>query len=47
MSFLTTRGLVTHDSPEVMLLAADLYEDFTDEEGIALATVLSFQPSSV
>jgi hypothetical protein len=30
-----------------MLLAVDLYEDFIDEERIAVTAVLSFQSSSV
>ena len=30
-------------SPEVVLLAIDLYEDFVDVEGIAITTMLSLQ----
>ena len=30
-----------------MLLAVDLYEDFIDEEGIAVALVLSLQPPGI
>ena len=30
-----------------MLLNIDLYEDFIDEKGIAVSTMISLQPSSV
>ena len=30
-----------------MLLTIDLYEDFVNVEGIAVASVFSFQPSSI
>jgi hypothetical protein len=33
--------------PEVMLLAIDLYEDFVNEERVAIASVLSFQAASI
>ena len=33
--------------PQIMLLTIDLDEDFIDEEGIAVASMLSFQSSSV
>ena len=33
--------------PQVMLLAVDFDEDFIDEEGITITSVLSFQSSNV
>jgi hypothetical protein len=36
-----------HSPPKVVLLAVDLHEDFIDVEGITVASVFSFQPSSV
>jgi hypothetical protein len=30
-----------------MLLAVDLYEDFVDEERIAVSLVLAYQPASI
>jgi hypothetical protein len=34
-------------SPQVVLVAIDLHEDFVDEEGIAVSPVLPLQSSSV
>jgi len=34
-------------SPQVMLLAIDLHEDFIDEEGVTITSVLSFQSAGI
>ena len=39
--------ILIHSSPKVMLFAIDLHEDFIDEKGIAVSTMISLQPSSV
>ncbi|MGB5708904.1 MAG: hypothetical protein WBM41_19010, partial [Arenicellales bacterium] len=36
-----------HSSPQVVLLAVDFHKDFIDVAGIAVASVLSFQPAGV
>ncbi len=35
-------AILVNSSPEIMLFAIDLYEDFIDEEGITIATMFSF-----
>ncbi len=39
--------ILIHRSPQVMLLAVDLYKDFIDEKSIAEALVLSFQAAGI
>ena len=39
--------ILIHSPPKVVLLAVDLHGDFIDVEGITVASVFSFQPSSV
>jgi hypothetical protein len=39
--------MLVDDSPQVMLLAADLYEDFVNVDRITIAAVLSLQAPSV
>ena len=34
-------AVLIYDSPKVLLLAVDLYEDFVDVEGVAVASVLA------
>ena len=34
-------------SPEIMLLAVDLYKDFVNVESVAVASVFSLKPSGV
>jgi hypothetical protein len=34
-------------SPQIVLRAIYLYKDFIDEEGISIASMLSFQPASI
>jgi hypothetical protein len=38
------QALLIHGSPQVVPLAIDSEENFIDEEGIAVALMLSFQP---
>ena len=40
-------AILVNSTPQVMLLAVDLYEDFIDVEGIAVTAMLPFQSSSV
>ena len=40
-------AILIDSPPQLMLLAVDLYEDFIDEERIAVTAVLSFQSSSI
>ena len=40
-------AILINSAPQVMLLAIDLYKDFIDEEGISIASVLTFQPAGV
>ncbi len=39
--------ILIDSSPEVILLAVDLHKGFVDEESVAIASVLSFQSTSV
>ena len=40
-------AVLIYSSPQIMLLAVDLYEDFIDVEGVAVASVLSLQSPGV
>jgi hypothetical protein len=40
-------SILVYGSPQIMLLAIDLHEDFIDVECVAKASVLSLKPSSV
>jgi len=40
-------AILVNSSPPVMLLAVDLHKDFIDVEGVSVASVLSFESSSV
>ena len=39
--------ILVHRSPQIMLFAADLYENLIDEEDIAITLVLSFQAPGI
>ena len=47
LATLAGQPLLIHSSPQVMLLAIDLNEDLIEAEGIADASVLSRQSTSV
>ena len=40
-------AILINSPPEVMLFAVDLYEDFIDEEGITIPSVLPLESSSI
>ena len=39
--------ILVYGSPQVVLLTVDLHENFIDEEGITIASVLSFQSACI
>jgi hypothetical protein len=41
------QALLVYGSPQVLLFAADLHEDFIDKEGVTIAAVLSFQAAGI
>ncbi len=40
-------AILVYSTPQVMLLAIDLYEDLVDEKGITVASVFPFQSTCV
>ncbi len=39
--------ILIYCTPQIVLIAIDLHKDLVDEEGVTVATVLSFQAASV
>ena len=41
------QALLVNSPPQIVLLAVDLHKDFIDVEGVAVASVLAFQPAGI